>query len=158
MSWSDLSPHWPQGFDEIEAFIVILTLTCFKVYRGSRMQRRARYIDRFGWSIILFDYAFGLVFFLAFLYSLYPGLHVSYWQSRLALILLLVVTIWQAVEIHVAADRRVQAAASGDRSLDDSDPPTSYNGPDRRSGHERRRDVRRMKEELSQYRHQYGEL
>ena len=133
MSLSDLSPHWPQGFDEIEAFVVILTLTCFKLYRGTRMQRRARYIDRFGWAIIIFDYAF-------------------------ALVILWVAMFWQAIEIHIAADRRVQAAASGDRSLDDSDPPTSYNGPERRSGRERRKDMRKMQEELSQYRHQYGEL
>jgi len=158
VSWSDLSPHWPQGFDEIEAFVVILTLTCFKVYRGTRMQRRARYIDRFGWSIIIFDYAFGIVFCLSFLYMLYPGLHVSAWQSRITLMLLLAATVWQAFEIHVAEDRRVQAAAAGDRSLDDSDPPTSYNEPERRSGYERRKDVRKMQEELSQYRHQYGEL
>ena len=158
MSLSDLSPHWPQGFDEIEAFVVILTLTCFKLYRGTRMQRRARYIDRFGWAIIIFDYAFALVFFLAFLYSLYPGLQRSAYQSRIALVILWVAMFWQAIEIHIAADRRVQAAASGDRSLDDSDPPTSYNGPERRSGRERRKDVRKMQEELSQYRHQYGEL
>ena len=158
MSWSDLSPHWPQGFDAIEAFAVVFTLTCFKIYRGSRMQRRARFIDRFGWSIILFDYAFGLVFFLAFVYTLYPGLHVSVWQSRISLIILLAATIWQAIEIHVAEDRRVQAAAAGHRSSDDYDPPTSYNGPERRSGRERRKDMRKMQEELSQYRHQYGEL
>lgn len=123
-----LLPHVPRGYDAWDSFYVLLAMALFKFYRGRKMQTRAYYIDRFGWSIILFDYVFGTVFTLSTLFACYPGLHVSIWIDRFFLNLLLTVTIWQALEIQTADYERVKAAASG---IGNGSPP--YDGTERRS-------------------------
>lgn len=130
-----ITPAWPTGFDAWEGFITLLLLAIFKQVRGTLMQHRARYIDRFGWSIILYDYVFAVVFFTSCLFILYPGLNVTPWVGRVLLTLLIMATIWQLTEILRAAPPRVDAAAGGVIR----EPEWSPDLGERRSGIDRRK-------------------
>ena len=129
MSWSDLIPHIPRQYDDIEGLYFLIVLTFFKVFRAWSMQRRATYIDRFGWSIILFDYVFGVVFGLSLFYTLYPAFPSSVWVSRIVINALAVSAVWQTVEIYVSSEHRVKSVLEGNEP---NGPPPSYDGENRR--------------------------
>ena len=133
-------PEWPAGFDRWESFIVILALGLFKFYRATVLKRRSHYIDRFGWSIILFDYVFAFVFCVSILFSLYPELrHINI--SRGMLLLLLGVTIWQAAEVWRADTARVEITVGGTNGTPGDDAPPSQE----RRTHYRRLEDRQLR-------------
>jgi hypothetical protein len=68
-------PRWPVGFDAWEGFATLVIIGLFKVDRGLMMMRRARVIDRLGWSIIIFDLTMGGLFLISMFWSLYPVPH-----------------------------------------------------------------------------------
>lgn len=135
-----LSPNWPNGFDQWEGFIAVLLLAAFKLFRGTAMQRRAVYIDRFGWSIIVYDYCFFVVFFVSCLFTLYPQLERSEWIARILLAILIAVTIWQFAEVRWASTRRIQHATGPE----DSTPPP-WDRHERRVNPPRREEDRRLR-------------
>ena len=124
MNRASLIPEMPSGFDAWETFIVIAALGLFKLYRATVLKRRSHHIDRFGWSIILFDYAFAVVFLVSITFTLYPGLrHIT--MSRGLLLLLLAVTIWQAWEVWRADTARVDVTVGGTNGTPGDDAPPS---------------------------------
>ena len=135
-----LAPNWPVGFDQWEGFIAVFLLAYFKLFRGTTMQRRAAFIDRFGWSIILYDYIFFVVFAASILFSLYPTLDASQWIGRVLLGLLIVVTVWQFIEVKTATPHRIQHAAGPE---DDGHVPWDLN--ERRVNPPRRQEDRRLR-------------
>lgn len=135
MSIADLYPHWPVGFDAWEGFIVLVALGLFKFYRGTTLKRRSEHVDRFGWSIIIFDWTFAVVFGVSIAFNLYPELRTHH-VSRVLLGLLLAVTIWQTLEVARAQPHRVREAMGGRNGIV---PEPTYPEIDRRNGEPGRR-------------------
>jgi hypothetical protein len=108
-----LVPHWPSGFDAWEGFFTLLIIGLFKLDRGSIMYRRARVIDRLGWSIIVFDWVMGGLFIVSMFWSLYPDTRYAPWLPRAVVLLLILTTIWQWLEIRRASAVRVDLVAAG---------------------------------------------
>ena len=101
---------------------------------------RLRFRRRFGWSIILYDYMFAIVFFVSCLFTLYPSLNVTPWVARVLLTLLIMTTIWQLTELLRASPPRVDAAAGGVIRNAEWTPDM----PDRRSGEDRRNPAQKL--------------
>jgi hypothetical protein len=110
---SALVPHWPSGFDAWEGFLTLLIIGLFKLDRGTIMYRRARVIDRLGWSIIAFDWVMGGLFIVSMFWSLYPDTRYAPWLPRAIILLLISTTIWQWLEIRRASTVRVDLVAAG---------------------------------------------
>jgi len=124
-------PNWPVGFDAWLSLLTLINVGQMKIYRGCVMEVRARMIDQLGWSIILFDLVFGILFMLAAIWTLYPELMFTTWMNRFDLIALNLITAWQTILIHRATTRRIQ------RSVGPEIAHTAvpiYRGPERRVG------------------------
>ena len=113
MRLDDLIPTWPIGFDRWESVVTLILLGLFKLDRGGILKHRSAYIDRFGWSIIVFDITFGLAALHAVLVSLYPGLFLNIWQTRIATAVVVVAVLWQWWEVRTAPYQRVHEAMAG---------------------------------------------
>jgi hypothetical protein len=129
-----LIPHWPSGFDAWEGFLTLLIIGLFKLDRGTIMYRRAKVIDRLGWSIIVFDWVMGGLFVVSMFWSLYPGTRYAPWFPRVIVLLLLVTTVWQWLEIRRASSVRVELVAAGANGGSIYHPDESYPAVDRRTG------------------------
>jgi hypothetical protein len=113
MQMSDLIPTWPVGFDAWEGFTVLLVLGVLKLTRATVMKSRAQSVDRLGWSILIFDVVLG-VFALQLLFrALYPGIPHDLWVGRIATAVVIVVALWQVVEVVTAQPVRIETAMSG---------------------------------------------
>jgi hypothetical protein len=77
------------------------------------MKRRASFVDRLGWSIIVFDLVFGITSLLTVLWVLYPAAEIHPWVGRVAVFTVLVSIIWQWWEIRHAPQPRIELAMSG---------------------------------------------
>jgi hypothetical protein len=108
-----ITPHWPSGFDRWESFLTLVIIGLFKLDRGTIMYRRARVIDRLGWSIIVFDWTMGALFLISMFWTLYPDTRYGPWLPRAIVLILLVTTIWQWLEIRKASPVRVDLVAAG---------------------------------------------
>jgi hypothetical protein len=122
-----ITPHWPSGFDRWESFLTLVIIGLFKLDRGTIMYRRARVIDRLGWSIIVFDWTMGALFLISMFWTLYPDTRYGPWLPRAIVLILLVTTIWQWLEIRKASPVRVDLVAAGANGgtvyRPDDDPP-----------------------------------
>ena len=135
-------PEWPSGITAWESFLLILALGALKVYRGTVLKRRSLWIDRFGWSIITFDWAFGAVFLLSAFFRLYPDTTHPY-LSRALLFILGAFTLWQAYEVARAEHVRVTSSLGGLPNGHDHDLDTPPS-PERRT-HYRRAEDRQLR-------------
>jgi hypothetical protein len=108
-----LVPHGPSGFDAWEGFLTLLIIGLFKLDRGTIMYRRARVIDRLGWSIIAFDWVMGGLFVVSMFWSLYPDTRYGPWLPRAIVLLLILTTVFQWWEIRRASTARVDLVAAG---------------------------------------------
>jgi hypothetical protein len=113
MTVSDLIPTWPIGFDAWEGVLALLVLAVMKLTRATVMKRRATAIDRLGWSILVFDVVFGLVALVAVLRVLYPAIGADLWIGRITTTSLIVVALWQVIEVVTAQPVRIETAMSG---------------------------------------------
>lgn len=104
-----LSPQLPTTGTAWFHLIAIALAGAVKVFRGSVMHKRARRIDFFGWSIILFDYVFGAVLLIGTLWALCPQLHEE-WLDLLATGALVSVAVWQGYTVYAAPDHRINRA------------------------------------------------
>jgi hypothetical protein len=135
-----LIPHWPSGFDAWEGFATLVIIGLFKVDRGLMMMRRARVIDRLGWSIIIFDLTMGGLFLISMFWSLYPSTAFRPWFPRLTVLALLITTVWQWFEIRRASAVRVDLVAAGANGGSVYHPDVdTYSGIERRVGPDDRR-------------------
>jgi hypothetical protein len=104
------------------------------------MMRRARVIDRLGWSIIIFDLTMGGLFLISMFWSLYPGTAFRPWFPRLTVLALLITTVWQWFEIRRASSVRVDLVAAGANGGSVYHPEDdAYEGVERRVGPSDRR-------------------
>lgn len=108
------------------------------------MHERARRIDFFGWSIILFDYVFGGVLLIGTLWVFYPGLRTEAFDLLITAALA-TVALWQGYTVWRAPVHRIDRAISNP----DDVPPDG----DRRVATEPRRQVDKDdRAELEMYR------
>lgn len=139
MSVHDLDPTWPHGAHVWASFTLLVLLGLFKLDRGTIMLRRARYVDRFGASIITFDLVFGVTFLFSSLRMLYPPLarnDVLFWAT---LVPLFAAMTWQWIEVRIAIAQRLEVALAGATAEHDQWEPGD---PERRVGPaDRRRSV-----------------
>jgi hypothetical protein len=126
-----ITPQWPQGFDGWETVVVLAIVGMFKMDRGRIMHHRARFIDRLGWSIIVFDVVFGGLLLLRILWSLYPETALQPWFPRVGSVVLVSVAMWQWRLVRKAPQVRVDQVAAGDAAATAS---PVYPEIDRRQG------------------------
>lgn len=141
-----LTPAWPDSFDDQELLVYVLFYALMKSDRGSVMQRRARRIDRFGWSLILFDRVHGAAFFVIAARIMYPEVFGSPWILRVTFAVLIAVTVWNWIEVRMADWQRLDRAV-GHRNQR----PERSGQRDRRSGHQRRREDRIRDQRLAEF-------
>lgn len=104
-----LSPTLPTNTTAWFHLIALALAGWVKIFRGSVMHQRARRIDFFGWSIILFDYIFGAVLLIATMWALYPTSHNEV-VDIIATAALVAVAIWQGYTVYAAPDHRINRA------------------------------------------------
>ena len=104
-----LSPTLPTTFTAWFHLTALALAGSVKVFRGSIMQQRARRIDLFGWSIILFDYIFGVALLIGTLWAFYPRLQTE-WFDLIVTGALVSVTVWQGLNVWSAPDHRINRA------------------------------------------------
>lgn len=132
-------PTAPSGFDAWEAVATVAVIGILKLYRAYVMKRRSVYVDRFGWSIIVYDFVFGLAALMGFVLAFYPELNPHIWITRISTGSILIMAAWQLLEVHAANDERMDAAVAGTTSPTPSE-PTEYTGDNRRGPLPGRRD------------------
>jgi hypothetical protein len=120
VNWASLVPNFPDSYTAWDGLTTLLFLAVFKLFRGTRMKRRSRYVDRMGWSIIIYDLIFGAVFAFASIWTLYPQLYGGVWTDHIVNAILKVITAWQFYETWNAPEPRVEAAISGTVNGDDT--------------------------------------
>jgi hypothetical protein len=131
MTVHDLIPDWPAGFDAWEGVLALLVLAVLKLTRATVMRRRATSIDRLGWSILVFDVVFGVVALVAVLRVLYPSIGADLWIGRITTTSLMVVALWQVIEVVTAQPVRIETTMSGPANGYQNH-TRPYSGPERR--------------------------
>lgn len=151
-----LSPQLPTTFFVWYHLLALTVVGVVKLLRGSVMNRRARRIDFFGWSIIMFDYIFGAGLVLATVWAFYPALHTVTFDYAVTTAVLLV-SFWQLYTVASAPVHRIDRAMQAPESSEEDD-DTGSGRSERRSGMTRRKVDRDRDNELEMYRAVYGEL
>jgi hypothetical protein len=116
LDWGRLVPTLPNGFDEWEGFTLLFALFVLKTVRPVFLKRRSSYVDRFGWSILLFDFIFSVFVGISAFYLLYPEQRTwvgSIWLNRIMIGLLVASALWQVVEVVIARPVRVEVTMAG---------------------------------------------
>ena len=139
MSLDDLIPAVPHGFGAWEAFLAVALIAVLKLFRARVLKHRSVYVDRFGWSIIIYDVVFGISALIGLTFGLYPGLTPHIYISRIATGAIIVVAAWQLFEVWRADNQRVDAAVSGTVPVAPTPPTDPY---DRRKRLRREDDVK----------------
>jgi hypothetical protein len=111
-----LSPTLPTTLITWFHIVALALVGSVKLFRGIVMQRRARVIDFFGWSIIMFDYVFGTALIIGTLWSFYPGAH-HRWFDLMTTGALVIVAIWQGYTIFTASENRLDRALVSTQEL-----------------------------------------
>jgi hypothetical protein len=137
---TDLVPTAPQGFDAWEGVFALAVLGILKLYRARVMKHRSSFVDRFGWSIIIYDVVFGIAAILTMVVSVYPGLSPHIWITRVSTTAVVIVAAWQLFEVRSAGVGRVDAAVSGAMG---NATPTNDSGE--RRMYDRRQETRELK-------------
>jgi hypothetical protein len=107
--WQIIIPNVPPAKMAVFDIVTLGVLAMFKLDRGRLLKRNANYIDRFGWSIILFDLGFGIIFLGAVVRTLYPALEST--QAHVgSTLLLFALAMWQWIEVRSADWHRVNRA------------------------------------------------
>lgn len=116
MNWDSLSPSLPQGFDGWESLTFLLSLFVLKIVRPTFLKKRSSYVDRFGWSILIFDWLFALIVGISTFYVFYPDQRDwagAIWLNRIMVGMLVISAVWQVIEVIIARPVRVEVAMAG---------------------------------------------
>jgi hypothetical protein len=134
MTFDDLRPTWPTGFDHWELVVFLILTGLLKLYRGSILLKNSEYIDRLGWSIISWDFLLGAYAATIALWSFYPETYNLWWQRAIVGVAACV-AFWQALEVRIA-DRgrvtRVMGSSVEEVALTYPDVERRLGPPDRR--------------------------
>jgi hypothetical protein len=110
-AWLDiLIPNWPDSKTAAYMLSALILWGLFKADRARILYRGSSHVDRFGWSIILYDLLFGLLLLWGSFRTLYLSGSDPWWLLIVETTAILVVTLWQWAEVRLADWQRIKRA------------------------------------------------